>query len=79
MPGANRELFHAGHYAVIAKRIREARAVYAPQSENDTTAIVAQAALDMVCRDLASWFSEDNPRFESDTWYEATNTNMNGD
>lgn len=69
MPGTGREIFNAAHYNVIAKRIREAREAF-PQCDG------AEAALDMVVNDLADWFSEDNPRFERDTWMEVTNTNV---
>ena len=72
MPGSNRELFNAAHYNVIAKRIRETREVhkYATQTLQDAVT----EAIDMIVNDLADWFSEDNPRFERDTWMEATNT-----
>jgi hypothetical protein len=60
---------------VIAKRIREAREVYTVHTIKDYSE-GATAALDMVVRDLADWFEEDNPRFERDTWMEATNTNV---
>jgi hypothetical protein len=80
MPGSNRELFHHAHYNVIAKRIREVRATYPifgvarqDHSAGDNTNV--QRALDMLVKDLGDWFSEDNPRFERDTWMEATNTN----
>jgi len=73
MPGSNRELFNNAHYNVIAKRIREARETH---QDNKNAAYIdgATAALNMVVNDLADWFSEDNPRFERDTWMEATNS-----
>lgn len=73
MPGANREIFNRSHYNVIAKRIREARECYAVLN-SPSAEIAVKDALDMVVNDLANWFSEDNPRFERDTWMEATNT-----
>jgi hypothetical protein len=80
MPGTGRELFNRSHYNVLAKRIREAREMYkvidTPADSTGAANIVVQNALDMVVHDLADWFAEDNPRFERDTWMEATNTNV---
>jgi len=74
-----RELFHNGHYNVIAKRIRELRHVHSPTETSglayDAQCAVIQDVIDELVIDLADWFEKDNPRFERDTWMEATNTN----
>ena len=73
MPGANRELFNAAHYNVIAKRIRTLREIVTRMNEEQ--AFGANAVINFLVEDLGSWFQEDNPRFERDTWMEATNYN----
>jgi hypothetical protein len=80
MPTTNRELFHAGHYNILAKRIRELRVQFPITAEAAATPIGwansgANTCLDELVYNLADKFSEDNPRFERDTWMEATNTN----
>lgn len=76
---AGRELFHQAHYNVLAKRVRNLRQLYTVgEADLDPEQMLVcsevNKALDGLVRELADWFEKDNPRFERDTWMEATNT-----
>lgn len=70
---APRELFHNGHYNILAKRIREVRAAFGEELTHEEKTGADYAMNDLVAR-LAKKFEEDNPRFEIDLWLSATET-----
>ena len=72
-----RELFHEGHYNVLAKRIRNLRQLYTvAEADLDPEQMLicteVNKALDGLVLELADWFENDNPRFERDLWMGAT-------
>jgi len=71
----NKQMFHTGHYNVIAKQFREAFSVW--EDRDDPTTLHAWSALVDLMLNMALRFQADNERFDPERFLAACSPDPN--